>query len=118
MEFIERRVMSLKERAEIYKALGHVTRLQIFEKILTESNQTIEKNFGMCITDIASMFNFTLPTISKHLDILKQAGLIKTRKEGKKIFVNINIEKSKKIFEISSNLISSYQENNRAEKNL
>lgn len=109
MEFIERRAISLEERTEVYKALGHVTRLQIFEKILMESSQPLESNEGLCITDIASMFNFTLPTISKHLDILKQAGLIKTHKEGKKIFVSADIRRSKKICDSLGSLIAAYE---------
>lgn len=110
MEFIERRAISLEERAEVYKALGHITRLQIYEKILMESGQPHGGNEGLCITDVASMFDFTLPTISKHLDILKQAGLIKTHKEGKKIFVSADIRRSKKICESLGDLIASYEE--------
>jgi ArsR family transcriptional regulator len=112
MEFIERRAISLEERTEVYKALGHVTRLQIFEKILMKSARSHESNEGLCITDIASMFDFTLPTISKHLDILKQAGLIKTHKEGKKIFVSADIRRSKKICESLADLIASYEAKN------
>lgn len=110
MEFIERRVISLEERTEVYKALGHATRLQIFEKILMGSGQPLEGNEGLCITDIASMFDFTLPTISKHLDILKKAGLIKTNKEGKKIFVSADIRRSKKICGSLGDLIALYEE--------
>lgn len=113
MEFIERRAISLEERAEVYKALGHVTRLQIFETILTRSGQSLESNEGLCITDVAAMFDFTLPTISKHLDILKQAGLIKTRKDGKKIFVSADIRKSKKICDSLGTMIASYEEKNK-----
>lgn len=113
MEFVEKRAISLEERADVYKALGHPTRLQIFEKILMGSAQTIKNKGELCITDIASMFDFTLPTISKHLDILKQAGLIKTHKDGKKIFVTADIKRSKKICESLHGLISSYEENNR-----
>lgn len=112
VQFIERRAISLEERADVYKALGHATRLQIFEKILTGNGQTTENEGGMCITDVASMFNFTLPTISKHLDILKQAGLIKTHKDGKKIFVTADIQRSKKVCESFGDLISSYEDNN------
>lgn len=114
MEFIERRAISLEERTEVYKALGHATRLQIFEKILMGSGQSLEGNEGLCITDVASMFDFTLPTISKHLDILKQAGLIKTYKDGKKIFISADIRRSKKICDSLRNLISSYEEKNEA----
>lgn len=115
MGFIEKRAISLEERADVYKALGHTTRLQIFEKILAGSGQAGENDSGICISDIASMFDCTLPTISKHLDILKQAGLIKTHKDGKKIFVTIVIQRSKKISESLSALIASHEEKNIGE---
>lgn len=111
MEFIERRVISLKERAEVYKALGHPTRLEIFEKILLKIDKALKDQDSICVSDIASMFDFTLPTISKHLEILKHAGLIKTHKDGKKIIITINIQKTKKICESLSSLITKHQEN-------
>lgn len=115
MGFIEKRAISLEERADVYKALGHTTRLQIFEKILAGSGPADENHAGICISDIASMFDCTLPTISKHLDILKQAGLIKTHKDGKKIFVTIVIQRSKKISESLSALIAAHEEKNKEE---
>ena len=110
MGFIEKRAMSLEERAEVYKALGHPTRLQIFEKILLNSDKAIKEDIEICVSDIAAMFDFTLATISKHLEILKHAGLIKTHKEGKKIIIAIDIQRTKKISESLSSLITKYQE--------
>lgn len=96
MDFIDRRKMTFDERVEIYKALGNKTRLEIFEQILSNGDKNIHPNGMMCITDIASSFQYSLPTISAHIEILRKAGLLKSFREGKKIFVDIDIERCKK----------------------
>ena len=39
---------------------------------------------------IAAHFSMTAPSISHHLDILKQAGLVSTTKEGQFIYYSLN----------------------------
>lgn len=111
MTYTDRRQITFDERVEIYKVLGNKTRLEIFEKIVADGHKTLDINGEMCITEVASMFSYSLPTISMHLTILKRAGLIKTRKEGKKIFINVNIERSKKLFDSFQHLLSLYEQN-------
>lgn len=41
--------------------------------------------------DIAEGFAFTSPTLSHHLDTLKRAGLISSRREGKHILYSANM---------------------------
>lgn len=105
----DRRGLSFDERSEMFKALGNKTRLEIFEKIMTNGIDSSGKSVEMCITDVASMFNYSLPTISSHLEILKKAGLLSSHKDGKKIFVNIDIEKYKKLSKSLNNIISTYE---------
>lgn len=114
MTFTEKRQITFDERVEIYKALGNKTRLEIFERILADGHKTLDMNGEMCITEVASMFPYALPTISMHLNILKRSGLIKTRKEGKKIFINVNIERSKKLSDSFQDFLSLYEENHSA----
>lgn len=109
MSFIEKRKMTFDEKVEIYKALGNKTRLGIFEGILSYNNKNADEKGIMCITDIASMFKYTLPTISAHIEILRKAGLVMSYKEGKKIYIVINVEKCKKICEVFNDLISVYE---------
>lgn len=44
----------------------------------------------MTAGEIADQFNMTKPSISHHLDILKQAGLVIANKEGQFIHYSIN----------------------------
>ncbi|WP_353805708.1 autorepressor SdpR family transcription factor, partial [Acinetobacter baumannii] len=40
--------------------------------------------------EIASHFNMSKPSISQHLNILKQSNLVKNRKEGKYVYYTLN----------------------------
>ncbi|MEE8389680.1 MAG: metalloregulator ArsR/SmtB family transcription factor [Anaerolineae bacterium] len=63
------------------KALADDTRQQILE-ILLEGEK--------CVGDIVDVFSTSQPTISHHLNILKQFNLVTSRKEGKQVFYAIN----------------------------
>jgi ArsR family transcriptional regulator len=43
-------------------------------------------------TEIATHFSFTLPALSTHLRVLKDAGLVKERKEGQRKYYSVNRE--------------------------
>ena len=63
------------------KALGDDTRQRILQMLLEG-----ERSVG----DIADAFATSQPTISHHLNVLKQFGLVTNRKEGKQVFYAIN----------------------------
>jgi ArsR family transcriptional regulator len=66
---------------EFCKALADDTRQQILGML---------KEGEMCVSDIVAAFDMSQPTISHHLGILKQFGLVTSRKEGKLVFYAIN----------------------------
>jgi ArsR family transcriptional regulator len=66
---------------EFCKALADDTRQRILEMLLEEE---------MCVSDIVDAFTMSQPTISHHLSVLKQFGLVTSRKEGKQVFYTIN----------------------------
>lgn len=65
----------------VFKALNDPTRREILE---------ILKDQDMTAGEIADQFNMTKPSISHHLDLLKQAGLVVSSKEGQFIHYSIN----------------------------
>ena len=75
------------ENAEIFKALSDVNRLQIIE-MLTDGE--------LCACKILEKFKITQPTLSHHMKILCDSGLVKGRKQGKWTYYSINKERSKK----------------------
>jgi ArsR family transcriptional regulator len=70
--------MNRSEVGKISKALGDETRLQIFEAISASNHM----NCG----DIVSLRSVTRATVSHHLKILNEAGLIACRREGQFVY--------------------------------
>lgn len=66
---------------KVFKALNDPTRREILERL---------KSSELTAGEIADVFNITRPSISHHLDILKQAGLVSSRREGQ--FIKYTIE--------------------------
>ena len=64
------------------KALGDETRQRILEILQTEGEK--------CVSDLVDAFNVSQPTISHHLNFLKQANLVTSRREGKQIYYQTN----------------------------
>jgi DNA-binding transcriptional ArsR family regulator len=65
----------------VFKALNDTTRRSILEML---------KEKDMTAGEIADQFDIYKPSISHHLDLLKQAGLVVAVKEGQYIFYSIN----------------------------
>lgn len=64
---------------DILHALGDENRQAIVNELLRED--TI---MGLRVNDIAKKANLSRPAVSRHLKILKDAGIVKVRKEGTK----------------------------------
>ena len=67
---------------------------QTFQALTDENRQKILdllKKKEMAVSDIGSNLNITLPTLYHHLDILKRAGLISSRRDGQRILYSINL---------------------------
>ncbi len=64
----------------LFKALSDETRLKIIMLL---------KDGEVCVCDIADTLKMTQPNISFHLGMLKEAGLIKDRKNGRWIHYSL-----------------------------
>lgn len=78
------------EYALIFKALSDSTRLEILEMI---------KDKELCACNILKKFNITQPTLSYHMKILKDVGLINCTKNGSWMHYSLN---EKTIIELES----------------
>lgn len=65
----------------LFKALNDSTRREILELL---------KNGDLTAGDIADQFNISKPSISHHLDLLKQARLVNSTKNGQFIYYSLN----------------------------
>ena len=50
---------------------------------------------GSCVVDIAEKTNLSRPAISHHMQILKDAGIVKVRKEGIYVYYYLALEKKR-----------------------
>ena len=76
--------------ADFFKVLGDSTRARIMWA-LDESE--------MCVCDLAVLLNMTKSAISHQLRSLRQANLVKYRREGKVVFYSLADDHVKQIFE-------------------
>ncbi len=66
------------------KALSDETRQRILEILQAEGEK--------CVSDLVEHFKVSQPTISHHLNFLRQANLVTSRRDGKQIYYRVNQE--------------------------
>ena len=69
------------ELNSLFKALNDPTRREILELL---------KDKDLTAGEIADSFSISKPSISHHLDLLRQAGLVVSVKEGQFIYYSLN----------------------------
>lgn len=78
--------------AELFKVFGDSTRMKIIAALLKEE---------LCVGEIAVVTNSTQSAISHQLRILKQAKLVKYRKEGKIVYYALDDDHISKIYKLA-----------------
>ena len=68
-------------RASVVKALAHPTRLFIVDEIAKGER---------CVCELTAMIGADISTVSKHLSVLKQAGLVADEKRGLMVYYRLN----------------------------
>lgn len=80
----------LYDLSDFFKVLGDSTRTKIIWAL---------DEHEMCVCDIAVLLNMTKSAISHQLRSLRQANLVRFRKEGKVVYYSLADEHVKDIFE-------------------
>ncbi len=88
---------NLYNLAELFKVFGDSTRIKIIWALFEEE---------MCVCDIACLLNLTQSATSHQLRVLKQARLVKPRREGKNIYYSLDDEHIEEIFNQGLNHIN------------
>jgi ArsR family transcriptional regulator len=65
----------------VFKAIADPTRREILRLL---------RNAEMTAGDVAARFDMTKPTMSHHFSVLKEAGLVTSRREGQTIWYALN----------------------------
>lgn len=70
----------LERRAEVFKALGHADRLRILEELADGER---------CVCDLVEAVGSSWSTVSRHLSVLKAAGVVADEKRGLQVFYRV-----------------------------
>jgi ArsR family transcriptional regulator len=70
-------------RARVIKALAHPTRLFIVDELSRGER---------CVCELTNMVGIDISTISKHLSILKNAGIVQDEKRGLQVFYSLRVK--------------------------
>ena len=86
-----------EEYGSIVKAISDTSRLKIID-ILSCGEQ--------CACDIQKYFNFSQPTLSHHMKILMESGLVTSRKEGTWIKYTLDLQRANQMMYFMMGLIT------------
>lgn len=113
-------MLDMNQKIKIFKALGNETRFLIFKNVFTggytcsldkkDPNVTVSPH-ATCVSTIAEHFDFSLPTISKHLKELREANIITMEKKGNKIYIEPNIDTVRELGGCFSTLVENFEKN-------
>jgi DNA-binding transcriptional ArsR family regulator len=70
------------EHVEAFKALAHLSRLQVFFCLVRAGRE-------LSVGEIQAEVEIPGPTLSHHLDLLRRAGLVESRKEERYVYYSI-----------------------------
>jgi DNA-binding transcriptional ArsR family regulator len=66
-----------KARSKIIKAMAHPTRLLIVDELSRKER---------CVCELTEMVGSDVSTVSKHLSVLRNAGIVRDEKRGSKVY--------------------------------
>ncbi len=69
-----------RRRAEVFKALSHPTRLVILDALNSRKH---------CVSEFVEMVPGTQANTSKHLEVLRRAGIVTRRRQGSKMMYEL-----------------------------
>jgi DNA-binding transcriptional ArsR family regulator len=78
-------------RATIVKALAHPARLMIVDE-LTEHSQR-------CVCELTELVGSDLSTVSRHLSVLRNAGVVESEKRGTTVYYRLRVKCIRKFFD-------------------
>ena len=78
----EMKKQTFEARAQIIKALAHPTRLFVVDELSKGER---------CVCELTDMIGADISTVSKHLSVLKQAGIVEDEKRGLQVWYSLRV---------------------------
>ena len=82
---------AILEAAEVLKCIGHPTRLEILEILDERGEQTVGA--------IQEAIGLDQPTTSQHLGLMRDKGIVASRREGVNVFYRVHDEKVNRVLD-------------------
>jgi len=70
-------------RAAVFKALAHPARLMIVEELSQQRRR--------CVCELQQLVGSDMSTVSRHLSVLRNAGIVESEKEGTTVYYRLRI---------------------------
>lgn len=87
---------NFKKRADIIKAMAHPARLIVIEAL---------RNGELCVCELNELIELDQSTLSRHLSVLKNSGIIEDEKRGLNVFYKLRCPCVLKYVECIENVI-------------
>lgn len=71
-----------EERAKVMKAMAHPSRLMMIDELSRGER---------CVCDIQVLIGHDMSTVSKHLTVLKNAGIVEDERRGKQVYYRLKV---------------------------
>ncbi len=69
-------------RAKVFKALGHPSRLMIVDELAQGTR---------CVCELTALVGADISTVSKHLTVLKSAGIVRDERRGSNVYYTLSM---------------------------
>lgn len=92
-----KRLAKYEARARIIKALAHPARLLIVDEL----SQTSER----CVCELTEMIGADMSTVSRHLGVLANAGLVEYEKRGQMVYYRLRMKCILKFFDCIESVV-------------
>jgi DNA-binding transcriptional ArsR family regulator len=76
------RLHAFEERAKVMKAMAHPSRLLIIDEL---------SHGERCVCELTELVGHDMSTVSKHLAVLKRAGIVQDEKRGLQVYYRLKV---------------------------
>jgi DNA-binding transcriptional ArsR family regulator len=94
----EKQQARYEARSRVFKAMAHPTRLFIVDELAKETR---------CVCELTEMVGADISTVSKHLTVLKQAGIVQDEKRGTQVFYTLRCPCVRQFFDCVETVMQS-----------
>jgi DNA-binding transcriptional ArsR family regulator len=91
-------------QVRICKAFANATRLRMLDLLAKREYQ---------VSELQSALGITLPNVSQHLSILKAAGVVTTRRDGKQVYCSLTFPEVKEACQLIRDVLRAQLRNDR-----